>query len=210
MDKDIRGELFQSVIDYARANHASLIDEAYEYFWEEDDPQEMLGGTALTLAFINFEDWFVCDYRNKDGDSIIDLYIGASEDLPDEDMRALEAMRDSHISLYEVASTNGGVMLKDILLGEEFPTKDESLSALNTGDLFASRFVETGGGRMMSRCVYPFTQGARDRLLELIGSNVERYRKKNPEGTMRDFVKDESYIFNLIWLDNIFKTRRAN
>ena len=210
MDKDIRGGLFQSVIDYARANHADTIDEAYEYFWEEDDPQELLGGTALTLGFINFEDWFVCDYRNKDGDSIIDLYVGASDELPDEDIRALEAMRDSYISLYEVVSTDGEVVIKDILLGEEFPTKSESLSALSPGDLFASRFVEVDGERIMSRCVYPFTQGARDRLLDFVDQNFKRYGKKNPGGAMRDFVKDESYIFNLLWLDNIFKARSTN
>jgi hypothetical protein len=210
MDKDIRGGLFQSVIDYARANHASMIEQAYEYFWEEDDPQEMLGGTALTLAFINFEDWFVCDYRNKDGDSIIDLYVGAGDELPDEDIKALEAMRDSFVSLYEVVSTDGEVTLKDILLDEKFPTKSDALSALNPGDIFAARFVEAGGERIMSRCVYPFTQGAKDRLLEFVDQNFKRYGRKKPEGTMRDFVKDESYIFNLLWLDNIFKTRRAN
>lgn len=210
MEKDIRGSLFQSVINFARAKHSDLIDKAYEFFWEEDDPQDLLGGTALTLAFINFEDWLVCDYRTKDGDSVIDLYIGASEDLDEEVIRALEAMRDSFISMFEVVSADGGVTLKDMLLGEEFTLKDETLRALNVGDIFASRFVDVGGQRAMSRCVYPYTKGSKERLLEYAALNFKRYLKKNAEGTMRDFVKEESYIFNLLWLDNIFKSRRTN
>ncbi len=211
MARDIRAELFQSVIDFARARHAELIDKAYEYFWEEDDPEDFFGGTALGLAFINFEDWFVCDYRTAEGDSIIDLYIGSKEDLPDEDLKALEAMRDSYISIYEVASSDGEVTLKDLLLGEEFTSPNESLRSLNKGDIFASRFVRIDGEHVMSRCVYPYTRNAKDRLLEYADTNFKRFtNRKKQDGTMRDFVKEESYIFNLLWLDNIFKSRRTN
>ncbi len=72
MKHDIKGELFQSVVTFARTKQADLIDKAYEFFWEEEDPQDSFGGTALSLGFINFEDWLVCDYRTEDGNSLID------------------------------------------------------------------------------------------------------------------------------------------
>jgi hypothetical protein len=211
MGRDIRAELFHSFINFARANHADLIDKAYEYFWEEDDPEDFLGGTALSLGFINFEDWLICDYKTEDGKSITDLYTDASEGLEEKDLRTLEAMKDSYISIYEAVSVGDKVTLKDLLLDEEFTTEHESLKSLNKGDIFASRFIAMDGERIMSRCVYPYSNEAKDHVLENFGVIYKRYLKnKNPEGTVRDFIKEESYTFNLLWLDNIFKSRRSN
>jgi hypothetical protein len=211
MEQDIRAEPFQSIINFARLKHTDLIDKAYEDFWEEDDPEDFLSGTALSLGFINFEDWFVCDYKTEDGKSVIDLYIDASEGLEEKDLRALEAMKGSYISIYEVVSVDDKVALKDLLLNEEFTAEHESLKSLNKGNTFASRFIAMDGERVMSRCVYPYSDEALDQLLENFGVILKRYLKnKNPEGGVMDFIKEESYIFNLLWLDNIFKSRRSN
>ncbi len=211
MGQDMRTELFQSVINFARVEHTDLIDKAYEDFWEEDDPEDFLGGTALSLGFINFEDWFICDYRTKDGNSVIDLYMDASEGLKEKDLETLEAMKDSYISIYEVVSIGDKVTLKDLLLDEEFTIEQETLKSLNIGDIFATRFVAVDGERFMSRCVYPYSNEAKDDVLENFGIVLKRYLKnKNPEGRVRDFIKEESYVFNLLWLDNIFKSRRNN
>jgi hypothetical protein len=211
MGQDKRTELFQSVINFARVNHSDLIDKAYEDFWEEDDPEDFLGGTALSLGFINFEDWLICDYKTEDGKSVIDLFMDASKGLEEKDLRTLEAMKGSYISIYEVVSVVDKVTLKDLLLGEEFTTEQETLKSLNEGDIFATRFISEDGERFMSRCVYPYSNEAKDELLDNFGVILKRYLKnKNPEGRVRDFIKEESYVFNLLWLDNIFKSRRNN
>jgi hypothetical protein len=211
MKHDIKGELFQSVINFARANQADLIDKAYEFFWEEDDPQDFLGGTALSLAFINFEDWLVCDYRTEDGNSLIDIYLEASEELDADARETLETMKGSSLGLYEVVSSDGEVKLKNLLIEEEFTANDESLKNLAAGDLFASRFVILGGEHVMSRCVYPFSRDVKDRALGFVDKNFKRYTKhKNTEGTIQEFLKEESYLFNILWIDNIFRAHRAN
>jgi hypothetical protein len=210
MGQDIRTELFESIMNFARTNHAELIDKAYEYYWEEDDPEDFMGGTALGLAFINFEDWFVCDHRTEDGESIIDMYRDASEGLSEDDLKALEAMRDSHLSIYEVVASGDQVALKDLVLDEEFTTEHDSLKSLKDGDVFASRFINLDGERVMSRCVYPFSTGAKDHVMENFGIALKRFMKHEPEGTVRDFIKKYSYTFNILWLDNIFKSRRNN
>jgi hypothetical protein len=203
--EEIRAGLFQSVVNYIRKNHEKDIDEAYEYFWEEEDPEEFLGGTALELGFVNFEDWLVCDYRDGGGGSLIDAYMKENE--PDEESKAvLESLRDCVIRVYEVVSANGGKTLRDLVLGGEFATGDTALERLDAGDVFATRFVELDGEYVMSRCVYPFNQGAKDTVLEYVDSQYNRYTKnKDPDGTKGRFLKDEAYLFNTIWITTLFK-----
>lgn len=218
---------FQSVLNYARENHADEIDKAYEYFWEEDYPEDFLTGMALDIAFVNFEDWLIHDYRNRDGDSLIDLYKKDNK-VADEESRLLNIMKESLLSLYEIISQGKeGINLKDLLLGEELVLNDETglmthLHALPPGYIFATRlgcvheFTAGSGdpaeGRctIMGKCIYPFGPVFKDTVLDSIDSVFKRYKKnKNPKGTMRDFLKDEAYIFNTIWMSNLYKGSKA-
>jgi hypothetical protein len=199
--------VFQPVLNFLREHHGEAIDRAYEYFWEEEYPEDFLGGTALEIAFINFEDWLVCDYRDPEEGQLMDLYI--KEKGPDaRTSQALRAMKESVISLYEVASSDGGVLLRDLLLGEEVPLDGQGPGELKAGDVFATRFIEMGGRRVMSRCVYPYSRKVKDRVLGYVEGQFKRYRKtKAPEGTMTEFLKDEGYIFNTIWVNSLFKLK---
>ncbi|GAB4389848.1 MAG: hypothetical protein Kow0025_17850 [Thermodesulfovibrionales bacterium] len=201
-------EAFQSVVGFVREVHAEEIDGAYEYFWEEDYPEDFLMGAALDLAFINFEDWLVCDYRRPDGSSYIDLYLEKNEASAAQ-KTIMEAMKGSLISLYEVARTGGEtVVLRDLLLDREAVLSGEVPGELKLGDLFAARLLEIDGQRVMAPCVYPYGRGHRDAVLDFIDKQFSRYVKnKNPEGTMAQYLKDESYIFNTIWITSIFKLK---
>lgn len=203
MKEDLRAGIFQSVIDYARENHADEIDRAYEYFWEEESPEDFLNGTALSLAFVNFEDWLVCDWRDKEKDSLIDRYI-KDANLDSEKRAILDAMKESVICLYEVDTPGEVVILKDMFLGEEIMTKDPILRTLKKGDMFAARFIDIDGDYIMGRGVYPFSQALRDSILLSVDKQYARYVKnKNPGGSKRLFLKEESYLFNMIWFHNL-------
>ena len=52
LTKEELAALYADVMEYARGEHVKLIDDAYEYFWEEDDPTELMGGQALELALL--------------------------------------------------------------------------------------------------------------------------------------------------------------
>jgi hypothetical protein len=203
LKEDIRSGIFQSVVDYARENHADEIDKAYEYFWEEESPEDFLSGTALSLAFVNFEDWLVCDWRDKDKGSLIDRYIKDKD--PDTETRAiLDAMKESVICLYEVDTPGEGVILRDMFLGEETITRDSILSTLKKGDIFAARFIEVDGDNVMGRGVYPFSQVMMESILQSLDKQYARYVKnKNPDGSKRQFLKEESYLLNMIWFHNL-------
>ncbi len=199
MKKDRCTEMYNSVVQYARQNHADEIDKAYEYFWEEEFPEDFLSGRALELGFVNFEDWLVCDYRPDDGKGFIDRYVEEQKPGP-EAVRVLEAMRDSAISLYEVKAGNGTVALRDIALGEDVPIKDKRLSGLLPGNVFAARIIDLDGEHVLGRCVYPFAD-RKDAVLKALESQFQRYVKnKDPEGDMARFIVEESYMFNTIWV----------
>lgn len=199
MNKDICSEMYNSVMQYVRQTHAEEIEKAYEYFWEEEYPEDFLSDRALEFGFVNFEDWLTCDYRPREGKGFIDRYIEVMKPEP-ESTRALEAMRDSFISLYEVLSSDGVLELKDIAIGDNVEIKDERLAGIPPGNIFAARIITLDGNHIMGRCVYPFAN-KKEAVLSSLESQFNRFVKhKDPKGTMEQFLREESYMFNTIWV----------
>jgi hypothetical protein len=207
-EEDIRTRLFQSIIHYVRTNHEEAIDKAYEYFWDEQHPDEIMSGTALALGFHNFEDWLLFDYRaNEAKETFIDIYARSNKELTDEEREVLDKIKNSLISLYEVASVSKDkrVLLKDLLLGGDSSLRDKNLTrGLKKGDIFATRLLSLDGNTVMSGCVYPYSADRKKAVLDSIDKQFKRYMKNvNPEGEMKDFLKEYGDIFNLLWLNFI-------
>lgn len=201
-------ELFNDIIHYVRLNHTEAIDKAYSYFWEEQNPDEFLGGSALTLGFHNFEDWMIFDYKvDEEGNTYIDLFIKDHKDLDSKTADLLLRVKNSVISLYEVTSVakDKRVLLKDILLESEHELREKSLTqSLRKGDLFATRLLWLDNMDVMSPCVYPYKAGQKKQLLAKVDKQFRRYvRNVKTDGTMRDYLKDYGDIFNLIWMEFI-------
>jgi hypothetical protein len=202
MREDI-SEVFNKVIQYIRTKHAGEIDTAYEFFWEEEDPQDILSSNALELGFLNFEDWLVCDYHPKEGTGFIDRYI--QDEKPDEEtMKLLGSLKDSFISLYEVLSVEGSVQLKDLVRNTELTLQEEGLSSLTPGKLFATRLLSIDDEPFMGRCVYPFGD-RKDPVLQALQSQYERYTKHVDSGAdMEAFLRSETYVVNTIWVSSLY------
>jgi len=206
-EETLRAALFHSMIEYVRANHADAIDKAYEYFWDEKNPDEFLSGTALSLGFINFEDWLIFDYQvNDKKETFIDIYTREKQ-LKSEEAELLERIKDSGISLYEVASVSKDkkVAVRDLLINKEFSLRDKKLTrGLKKGDLFATRLLPLDNGYAMSGCVYPFRAEDKKIVLGYIDRMFKRYKKnENPAGTMESFLRDYADVFNMAWMNLI-------
>jgi len=207
-EENLKAGLFSSIIQYVRANHADAIDKAYEFFWDEYVPDEFLVGTALSLGFVNFEDWLVCDYKaNDDKETFIDIYMKSGTDLDDKERSLLKTLKDSIISLYEVTSVarDKRVLLRDLLMDGEFELRDKALTrGLKKGDVFATRLLPLDGRTVMSGCVYPYSAEDRKKVLNFIDRQFKRYtRNVNSAGTMRDYLKAYGDVFNLAWINLI-------
>ena len=201
-------KLFQDTMQYVRVNHSDVIDTAYAYFWDGENPDEYLGGTALSLGFHNFEDWLVYDYKvSEEGETLTDLFIKDRKDLSDDDAALLRKAKASVLSLYEVASVSKDrrVLLKDILLDREVDLREKSLTkGLNKGDLFATRILKLDGLDAMGSCVYPYSTNQKKQVLAYIEKQFKRYtRNVKPGGMMKDYLKDYGDVFNIIWMNFI-------
>ena len=206
----LKTELIQSIINYVRANHADAIDKAYAYFWDEKNPDEFLSGNALYIGFINFEDWLIFDYKANDaGETFIDLYIKNSTGLKDGELTLLNKIKGSLLSLYEAVSVSKDkrVLLKDLLMGGDFSEGKGINKGTEKGDIFATRLLPIDKGHAMSGSVYPFRQEDKKVVLEYVNMMFRRYTKnENPNGTMRDFLRDYGDVFNMAWMNLILKS----
>ena len=202
--------LFQDIVEYVRLNQAEEIDKAYSYFWEGENPDEFLGGTALSLGFHNFEDWMIFDYKvSESAGTFIDLFISSRRDLGEETIAVLRKAQNSVLSLYEVSSVSHDkrVILKDILLGGECGVREKTLTrGLKKGDLFAARLLNLDGNDVITGCVYPYLSGQKQLILAYIDRQFGRYvRNVKQHGTMRDYLKDYGDVFNLVWMNFIIE-----
>jgi hypothetical protein len=203
----LKTDLVNSIIQFVRENHAETIDKAYAYFWDGNNPDEFMSGTALSLGFLNFEDWLIFDYKvNKKKETFIDLYLKSHKEKDDE-AALLNSIKDSVISLYEVSSVakDKRINLKDLLMDSEHALRDKALTrGLNKGDIFATRLLTLDGKSCMSGCVYPYTAAQKKTVLAYVEQQFRRYTKNvNPDGTMRDFLKDYGDVLNVIWMNLI-------
>lgn len=204
-EEDLKTGLFESIIEWIRQSHAETIDKAYEYFWDEETPDEFLKGTALTLGFINFEDWLIFDYRvNEEKETFLDLYVKDHADLSDEVRDLICKVKGSLLSLYEVISVSKDkrVLLKDLLLEGEFSLRNKTLTkGLKKGDIFATRLLTLDGNTVISGCVYPYSPDRKKDLLASINKQFKRYIKNvDATGTMADYLREYGDVFNLLWM----------
>lgn len=213
-EESLKTGLIFRIIQFARENHAEAIDKAYEYFWDENKPDEFMGGTALSLGFLNFEDWLIFDYKVKPyNETFIDIYL-KNNTLKDDEASLLRSMKDSVIGLYEVKVVvrDKRTVVKDLLMDGEYTLRDKALTrGLNRGDIFAARLLTLDGKTCMSGCVYPYTVDQKKDVLIYMNKQFKRYIKNvKPDGTMRDFLKDYGELLNIIWMNFILNPPKNN
>lgn len=201
-------ETYNAVIAYIRIKHTAEIDEAYDFFWEEEDPEEFLQGNAMTLGFLNFEDWMVCDYKPKDKPCFIDRYI--EENSPSEEqLKTLEALKSSFISIFEVKGPDGdGFLLHDLASKKDVIVSDPRFGELPTGYLLGARIIETPKEFLIGRCIYPFGTELRQDIIDSIEHQCARFRRHIDENaTHADYLRSETYACNMLWTSHLFRTQ---
>lgn len=202
MENAIWNGPFTRAMDYVRAGFPQEVEDAYDQYWEEDDPEDFLSGMPLELGFLNYEDWLICDYAPTDGKCMIDRYI-AEKGPSAEDIKTLNALKDSFVSIYEViANDSGATMLKDVVREDSpvYDIEDERFSALPVGECFGARLLQIDGKWHVGRSLYPFGKARKEQALEYFGIMLKRFRKFNQDASVEDFLRAESYTVNIVWL----------
>lgn len=201
--------ILNQISEFIYEHYQEDIQEAFEYFWEEERPEDILQGMMLDMGELNFDDWLTIDYRNPYGEGFLELYEKYS-DLSENEKKVLTALKESRISLYEVEDvSDSSIRLKDLLRDKRLEFMSEKLSRLKKGDIFATRFIIINSKIFMGKCIYPFHSFQKDEVLKYLDMQFKRYLKnENPQGDMELFLKEASSVFNTVWLTVIGDKRR--
>lgn len=207
-EMSIKSSLVKDILAFARKNYPDTIDEAYEYFWDDFDPQEHLDANAPGLADINFWEWFVHDWRPEEDEekTLIELYMEKSKGLPTDHKNILARMNDAVISLYEVQEVfpEEGLLLKDLLLGDEYNLREKAATeSLRKWDVFATRLLRLDGNHIIAGGAYPYPVLTKEMTIDHLKKCFKSHRRDRPEDSMRDFLKRNGDLFNYFWCENI-------
>jgi hypothetical protein len=199
-----------AILTYVSKEHREAVEDAYEIFFDEFDPEEHLDDGLQNMAIINFWDWVVsdalADYNDPDNlTTLLDLYIDDNrEALSDDDMSVLRKIRNSHLSLYEVAEIypEEGLLFEDLLLGGSFNVRERTATRyLNKWDIIAVRLLEIDGEQVMSGSIYSYHRHRKAKLIEELNDDFALLRDENTRITMREMLKENGDLFMYYWYE---------
>ncbi|GAB4336569.1 MAG: hypothetical protein Kow0099_09550 [Candidatus Abyssubacteria bacterium] len=147
---------------------------------------------------IRFLDWFIHEHRHsKENKRIIDLFAEQRAKHLDEDQKKLlEEWRASRLGAFEVVSTEGGVLeLKDLFGEETCSIKDPSATEeLNPGEAVVVRVTSSWGTREMAGVPIKLSPEQKQKFLDSMNAEFEKYRQENPDASMSDFLVAKSHL----------------
>lgn len=199
-----------AVLTYLSAHHREAIEDAYEVFFDEFDPEEHLDGGLQNMAMINFWDWVVsdalADYDDTDSrTTLLDHYIEDHRaQLTVDELNVLNKLRDSHLSLYEVAEVypEEGLVFDDLLLGGATKVRERTATRyLNKWDIVALRLLEIDGEQVMSGSIYSYHRHRKDKLIDELKGDFELLRDENADMTVREMLKENGDLFMYYWYE---------
>jgi hypothetical protein len=122
----------------------------------------------------SFNDWYVFQYRQKDGSKVIEEYI-RNHDL-EEDLS--QALLNVNHSLFEFTKVNfrKQIVLRDILHDEKVVLKkDHPTISLVEGDIFTGRIIKYKGENILLKGVCTLPQGVKS----VLKKQSKKVRKQN-------------------------------
>jgi len=161
---------------------------------------------ALPQSQAAYDAWFAFDLPIEPDRTLVDLFLereGAR--LTAAERRYLEAMRDSHLRLYEVAEVTPeqGLHLVDLWSDERLWVRERKAThQLVRWDLLAARVVPgTGGDLILDGAPYLYPAGARAEMLRELRRAHRTFARRSPAADLTIFFKRAGMLFHKWWLD---------
>lgn len=160
---DIVNEHLDKVLSlYTQGDFFSDLKEAKEKYFTltgklDEDKEE------FESRMNSFNDWYIFQYRQKDGSKVIEDYIRNNK--PDEELS--QALLNVTHSLFEftISSFRKQIVLKDILHDEKIVLKkDHPTISLMEGDIFTGRVIKYKGENYLLKGVCTLPQGVKSVL----------------------------------------------
>jgi len=170
---------------YTQGNFFDALKEAKEKYFTltgklDEDKDE------FESRMNSFNDWYIFQYRHKDGSKVIEDYIRNNE--LDEELS--QALLNVNHSLFEFDKVNfrKQIVLKDILHDEKIVlVKNHPTISLVEGDVFTGRVIKYKGGYFLLRGVCILPQGVKS----VLKKQSKKIRKTN------SFEEELNYLLQL-------------
>ena len=171
--EEAQAELYAAHIDPV----ADIVD------MSADEIAALLGDSAVVLFVFIAEDFFAARFGEDDDLNPIDDYLkrrGWRETVSAR--RYLEALRDSHVSLYEIVDIDPGrsVTVRDLILGGEAVTVNERRGSESVArwDRVAARIVTVNGKEHFTGGILLYRHEASQELLSVFDEMANRLQKE--------------------------------
>lgn len=195
-------EALLHAVDWLMKHHEDEIDDALsdDFYNDPEDGRIQESIAALPdeiqlMVLICLHEWILADadlYIDETSVRASDLVLGSGGPLLTfNGRRHLEALAQSHLSLYEIREViNGkGLVLQDILNPEipaVFVHEESASNQLVQWDMLGTRILTGTGENTLGGGVYPFDRRAALELAKVIAKTIEKERKrKNPVAPQR-------------------------
>ena len=179
---------------------AAQISVAFNLFWNGT-----YGLPALRLIdqgeSARFLDWYMFDYRLEGGTRrIIDLFADeADARLPAIERERIVAWRNSHLSLYRVASLvdRSTFRVDDLLLNETIEVMDTGFGRLGlVGDVIVGRVLRSSSPPHLSWASVLLPAEMADPLVTFVKEGYSQYRETHSLASWPEFLSHSGYIIN--------------
>jgi hypothetical protein len=183
---DIVHEHLDKVLSqYTQGSHFNDLKEAKDKYFQltgklDEDKEEFESRMNC------FNDWYIFQYRHKDGSKVIEDYIRTHQ--LDEELS--QALLNVNHSLFEFSKINfrKQIVLKDILHDEKITlVKSHPTISLMEGDVFTGRVIKYKGEYYLLRGLCTLPQG----LSSILKKQSKKVRKAN------SFEEELNYLLQL-------------
>lgn len=206
-EDSIKDNLVREIQKFIGKRFSDYVEDAFNFFWGDFDLGKYIDEGYYEYADINFHEWLVHDWVPcEDGKTIVDHFINNNLRLTADELKILNMMNKSVISLYEIQEVfpGNGFILKDLLMGGEYDVMEKLASTtLRKWDIFATRLMILDGKFIMSGCIYPYPLMEKESIINYIKEEFEDFKEDYKDAVMDDFLKSEGDIFNFLWCDTI-------
>lgn len=181
----IKKKLIKEILSFFKRYYSYSLKEALKYFWPELEEQKQLPKEISETGGINFYEWIIFDWTpEEDENTVIDFFMKKnSEKLSIDELKVLNVMRKSVLSLYEVQEVfpEMGLLLKDLLLGGEYLVRERLASRkLVKWDIFATRLLYVDGKYIMSGSIYYYPREIRTSIIKHLNKEFKEWKKDLP------------------------------
>ncbi len=202
-EERLRRRLIRDLLAFASSREFTIEHQrALLRYWPGSaglSPNQALARMKPEWVQASFWEWYVHDFRLRDGRTFIDHFVIRRASMLTARERAfLEGARRTFRSLYQVLEVRPeeGLTLRDLFLGGTVDVRERvATRTLVRWDVLAARLQESEKGLVITGTAIPFRVQDREALTSGLKRADARHGQHHPDGSREEFLKENGEWF---------------